>query len=112
VSRGIPTAAELAQALREFLTEEVMPQTDGALHFHARVASNVAGIIERELELGPAQAAAHHQRLATLGMRDDAELAAAIRDGRLDDRLAEVRRLLLESVIAELEIANPRHLVV
>jgi autotransporter translocation and assembly factor TamB len=108
--RGIPTAAELAQALREFLLDEVMPQADGALAFQARVAGNVAAIIERELRLGPAHARAHHARLTALGMRDDAQLARAIRDGELDARVDELRTALLATAIEELLIDNPRHL--
>jgi aminoglycoside phosphotransferase (APT) family kinase protein len=50
---GRPTAAELLEAVREFLTGQVMPATAGQLSFHARVAANVIGIVARELQLGP-----------------------------------------------------------
>ncbi|MGE5291583.1 MAG: phosphotransferase family protein [Micromonosporaceae bacterium] len=50
---GRPTASELLDAVREFLTGQVMPATTGQLAFHARVAANVLGIVSRELELGP-----------------------------------------------------------
>ena len=55
---GRPTASELLEAVREFLTDQVMPASTGQLAFHARVAANVLGIVARELELGaiPAQA--------------------------------------------------------
>jgi Domain of unknown function (DUF6285) len=108
--RGIPTAAELVQALREFLADEVMPNTTGALSFHARVAANVAGIVERELALGPEAERAHAQRLEQLGFADDAQLAAAIRDGQLDDRVGELVSALLARAVDELRIANPRHI--
>jgi len=108
--RGIPTAAELVEALREFLADEVMPNTSGALSFHARVAANVAGIVERELDLGEAAARAHAERLARLGFADDAQLAAAIRAGDLDDRTAELVPALLQTAIDDLRIANPRHI--
>jgi aminoglycoside phosphotransferase (APT) family kinase protein len=49
---GRPTASELLDAVREFLTDQVMPATTGQLAFHARVAANVLGIVTRELELG------------------------------------------------------------
>jgi aminoglycoside phosphotransferase (APT) family kinase protein len=49
---GRPTASELLEAVREFLTGQVMPATSGQLAFHARVAANVLGIVLRELELG------------------------------------------------------------
>jgi hypothetical protein len=105
-----PNAAELVAAVREFLEHDVLDTTDGRVRFHARVAINVLGIVERELALGPAQAAAHAERLARLGVGGDAELAAAIRAGDLDDRAAEVRSALIESVRAKLRVANPRYL--
>jgi len=50
---GRPTASELLDAVRAFLTEQVMPATAGQIAFHARVAANVLGVVARELELGP-----------------------------------------------------------
>jgi len=50
---GRPTASELLEAVREYLTGQVMPATVGQLAFHARVAANMLGIVARELELGP-----------------------------------------------------------
>ncbi|MGO8956006.1 MAG: phosphotransferase family protein [Streptosporangiaceae bacterium] len=49
---GRPTASELLDAVREYLTGSVMPATSGQLAFHARVAANVLAIVARELELG------------------------------------------------------------
>jgi aminoglycoside phosphotransferase (APT) family kinase protein len=49
---GRPTASELLEAVREFLTGQVMPASTGQIAFHARVAANVLGIVARELELG------------------------------------------------------------
>jgi aminoglycoside phosphotransferase (APT) family kinase protein len=49
---GRPTASELLEAVREFLTGQVMPASTGQLAFHARVAANILGIVARELELG------------------------------------------------------------
>jgi len=108
--RGIPTAAELVAALREFLADNVMPNTTGALSFHARVAANVAGIVERELQPGEAAARAHAERVAQLGFTNDAELAAAIRSGELDDRVGELVPALLATAVDELRINNPRHI--
>ena len=50
---GRPTASELLEAVREFLTDQVMPGTSGQLAFHARVAANVLGTVAREIEMGP-----------------------------------------------------------
>jgi Domain of unknown function (DUF6285) len=105
-----PTAAQLVEAVREWIERDVMTATDPRTKFHARVAANVLAIVEREFELGAGQAEDHDARLAQLGMADDAELAAAIRERRLDDRADELRALLLESVVDKLAVANPKYL--
>ena len=102
-----PDAAELLDAVREWIDRELIPATDGRLRFHARVASNVLGMVEREIELGTAQAVAHHDRLAQLGVADDAELAAAIRRREFDGRQTELLGLLTEAVLDKLAVANP-----
>jgi aminoglycoside phosphotransferase (APT) family kinase protein len=76
-----PTAREILDAVRGFLAEDVMPNTAGRLSFHARVAANMLGIVERELALPPS---------VWDGGADWASLALAVRD-----RLA---------------VANPKHL--
>ncbi|HVM53352.1 MAG TPA: phosphotransferase [Acidimicrobiales bacterium] len=78
---GRPTARELLEALREFLTDDVMVHTEGRLQFHARVAANVVAIVERELaEPAPADS----------GGSDWASLARTVRH--------------------RLSVANPKHL--
>jgi Domain of unknown function (DUF6285) len=105
-----PTATELVAAVRSFLEDDVMAATEGRVRFHARVAANALGMVEREMSLGPAQAAAHAEALARLGVADETELARAIRNGDLDDRLDEVIEVVRRSVRAKLEVANPRYL--
>ena len=102
-----PNAIELLEAVREWIDREVIPSTDGRLRFHARVASNVLAMVEREIEFGPAQQLAHEARLAHLGVADDIELATAIRERRFDDRSDELRSLLSEMVADKLAVANP-----
>lgn len=99
-----PSAAELVTAVRDFLESDVLPAVEGRVRFHTRVAVNVLGMVAREIELGPAQEEAHVARLAELGVADDAELAAAVRDGLDDSRLIEILRA---SVRAKLDVANP-----
>src|SRR5947209_4253838 len=106
----VPTAAQLVEAVREFLERDVMAATEGRVQFHTRVAVNALNMVQRELELGPAQAAAHRSALGRLGVADEAELAAAIRSGRLDDRRSEVVEVLRQTVRAKLEVSNPRYL--
>jgi hypothetical protein len=105
-----PSAAELIEAVRDWLQREVLGATDGRLQYHTRVAINALAIVERELGLGAVQHAAHVDRLKRLGVADDAALAAAIRAGDLDDRLEEVRSLVWQSVRDKLAVANPKYL--
>ena len=108
-----PTAAELLEAVREFLDADVMPSVEGRVRFHARVAVNALGMLERELRLGPELDGAERRRLAALLGRDAdlpelmAELARRIRDGSLDDRRDDVVAVVRESVRAKLLVANP-----
>jgi Domain of unknown function (DUF6285) len=106
----IPSAAELVEAVREFLQGDVMSATEGRVHFHARVAANVLAMVERELAVGAEQAARHTAGLAGLGVADEVELAAAIRDGRLDERLADAAAFVRATVEDKLRVANPKYL--
>lgn len=99
-----PTAAELVQAVREFLEGEVMAATDGRVQFHTRVAVNALGMVERELAASGATADAERER------NQQRELAARIRDGSLDDRLDAVRAEVREQVREKLLVANPGYL--
>ena len=106
----VPATGELVEAVREWLQSDVLAATDGRLQYHTRVAINVLSIVERELAMGATHEQAHLDRLRSLGVADDAALAAAIRSGELDDRLPEVRALVWQSVRDKLAVANPRYL--
>ncbi|RJL20803.1 DUF6285 domain-containing protein [Bailinhaonella thermotolerans] len=106
----IPSAPELVAAVRTFLERDVVPAAEGRVRFHARVAANVLSMVERELRHGGPDAEAHAVRLAALGAADDADLARAIREGRLNDGDPELVRLLRESVRDKLRVANPAYL--
>ena len=105
-----PFATELVAAVREFLERDVLPAVEGRVQFHTRVAVNVLGMVARELAAGPDQVVAHDRDLASLGFANDAELAQAIRDGSLDDRMDDVVRVVRDAVRAKLEVANPKYL--
>ncbi|HEY1651746.1 MAG TPA: phosphotransferase family protein [Acidimicrobiales bacterium] len=106
---GRPTAAELTEAVREYV-EGLMERGQGAAGFEARVARNALGIVERELRLGPSVAAAHAARLAELGYDDDAALATALRAGDLDADWKRVAPALAASARDQLLVANPVYL--
>ena len=64
--REQPTAAELIDAVSEFISRDVAPTLTGRLAFHARVAVNVLAIVRRELLQGPDADRADAHRLAAL----------------------------------------------
>ena len=92
-----PTPDELAEAIEEFLANEILPTLDDhRLRFRTLVALNALGIVRREL--------------AKLPPYDDAaqrELAARIRDG--DVPPGTVARVKAD-VAARLQIDSPRYL--
>ena len=102
---GRPTAAELVAAVAEFLETDVRKATDGRVNFHARVAANVLRTVERELLDDTATEVA--DALADIGFTDEAQLAAAIRSGELDDRPDEVTACLRTLVHRRLAVAHP-----
>ena len=106
-----PTAAELLEALHEWMERDLLPGVDGRLQFHTRVAINMIDIVRRELELGPDQEVQHQEVLASFGMNDDAELAAAIREGAFDENLVDVLNRLRPVVEDKVRVANPRYLL-
>jgi aminoglycoside phosphotransferase (APT) family kinase protein len=108
-----PSVDELLAAAAGFLSEDVVggaDELDPRLRFHARVAANALAIARRELRVGPAQAAAHADRLAALGCADDRALVAAIRSGSLDERWDDVLATVRALTVAKLTVANPRYL--
>jgi len=109
IPHDAPSAQQLIESVREWLERDVLGETTGRLNFHTRVAINVLAMVERELELGPQQAADHAARLAALGFTDDAALAAAIRAGQVDDS-DELRESIHASVRDKLRVANPKYL--
>jgi hypothetical protein len=91
-----PTPQELAEAVREFLQNEILPILDDhRLKFRTLVAINGLGIAERELAS------------TTEPAEPDWELARRIRAGDVPEGVLEH---LKEQVAAKLRISNPRYL--
>ncbi len=123
-----PTYDELLAAVERFLSQEIVPNTEGARRFHARVAANVLGIVRRELAreeeqlaaewagldglLGPAKPPEGRAALReALGARR-AELCERIRAGEADAGpfreavISQVRRTIRDKLL----VSNPRWL--
>jgi len=111
-----PTAAELVDAVTEFLERDLQPSLEGRLAFHTRVAVNALRIVRREIDLGPELDAVRNAGLhGLLGdgppdatTRDlEVELARRIRDGSLDDRRPELVAYLRATLRLQLDIVHP-----
>ncbi len=107
---GTPTAAELLEAVGEYLESKVMVRSEGGARFEARVARNVVDLVRRELRFGPAAAAAHAARLRSIGVPDDSALVAAVRAGEFDGDLIGLGTQLAGDTFDQLTIANPSYL--
>lgn len=121
-----PSAIELLEALGAFLREEVAPRLDGGLRFKALVGANVAGIVAREIALGPVQDRAQTERLwrllgragtppadgdfAALSRELSYELTRRICEGDADAGpwRVEVMEHLREAVKEKLAVDNPK----
>jgi hypothetical protein len=91
-----PTAAELVEAVWEFLGQEVLPNAkDHREKFRTLVAMNALAIARRELEEGVAEADEDELR----------ELSRRIRAGDPPELV-----LLKERVAAKLRVSNPQYL--
>jgi hypothetical protein len=110
-----PTLVELVAVVREFLEQTALPALEGHTAFHARVAVNALGIVQRQLEQAPEAEAAERVRLEALlgrtGSLDELnrELCRRIRAGDLGADDAALMRHLRETTLAKLAVDQPRY---
>lgn len=110
-----PAAIELLRAVRSFLEDQAIRRLEGRAAFHARIAVNALAIVERGLELGPAQDAAERERLEALlgrtGTLDELnrELSRRIRSGEMDLDTPGLAPHLRETTLAKLAVDQPRY---
>ena len=78
---------------------------EGGDAFGLRVAGNVVATVAREVRLAPELGRRRAARLAALGVADEAELAAAVRDGALGG--PELHRAVRRMVRDKLAVSRP-----
>ncbi len=125
-----PTTAELIEAVRDYLTRELLPTVgDHRLRFRGLVAANILAITARELAAGEADLLAEWAELAPLlGLpadppdrlvdlqaaveRGNRELCTRIRAGEFDadPRREAALRFARGAVERKLRVNNPRYL--
>ncbi len=110
-----PSAIELLQAVQSFIRDQAIPRLEGRAAFHARIAVNALAIVERGLELGPAQDATEQERLEALlgrtGTLDELnrELCRRIRAEEIDRGSLDLLAHLRETTLAKLRVDQPRY---
>ncbi len=110
-----PTAAELVESVRDFIQNVAMPQLQARDAFHARVAANALGIVQRELEIAPGDNSEELQRLRELldtdGSLEDLnrELCTRIREGEIDLDTPGLLHHLNQTTLTKLAIDQPKY---
>lgn len=124
-----PTAPQLLEAVRELLTNEIIPTiSDGGLRFKALIAVNLLAITERELAAGDSSMTAELSRLQTLTHNEipipdgepladsirslNHDLARLIRNEDADEGAfaEQVRAHVRQTLIDQLKVSNPKFL--
>ena len=99
-----PDRVELLRAVRQFVDRDLLPELSGVRRFHALVASNVLGIVLRELELAEPQLRARHGRLSDLLQQVE---PAPSDPKELEARVESLEQLLCEQIRAGAADASP-----
>jgi ABC-type branched-subunit amino acid transport system ATPase component len=109
-----PEAAELLEAVAEYLFAELRPEVPREQRFKVLVAANVCTVVARELQAGDKPDREDLALFTDLLGEEPADaheaaarLAERLRSGNLDDRLEELASRLEEHVRRKLEIARP-----
>ena len=110
-----PEIRELVAVVKEFLERQAMPALEGRVAFHARVAANALGIVERELELAATANDTEGERLRALlgsdGGLDDLnrELCRRLRSGDFTAETPGLLDHLRATTLAKLAVDQPRY---
>jgi Domain of unknown function (DUF6285) len=109
----VPTAADLAAAIARLLEEQVGGEVPAHLQHPVRVAAHLARLLEREAQLGPANADRERALLTDVfgAEVDDPQAAVASRIRDDDDPEFERRAwtALVEITRLDLAVAKPGH---
>ena len=110
-----PTASELLATIADLLETELLPALPESLQHKARVAANLARILEREERLAPDARQRERDRLGALLGHDgeaaelSAELAARLRAGSDPGFERAAWAVLVAVAHDDLAIAKPGH---
>jgi hypothetical protein len=119
-----PDAAELLDAVAEYLFGELRPEVPRDQRFKVLVAANLCAVVAREIRAGEGptredlalfrellgegrEMPGDREALARETRQAAEELAKRLRSGELDDRLEELTPRLAEHVRRKLKVARP-----
>ncbi len=110
-----PNSTALLAAVIRFLRESAAPLLPPREGFDARVAANALELVQRDLALGAASAAAEHDRLVALLGQDgsladlNAALSERLRAGGPDAVTPAIAAHLWATTLEKLAIDQPRY---
>jgi hypothetical protein len=110
-----PSLVELVTSVRDFIERTAAPKLEGHAAFHARVAINALGIVERQLQQAPESEAEELARLRALLGHDGSleelnrELCARIRAGELGLATPGLAEHLRATTFAKLAVDQPKY---
>lgn len=112
----IPAAAELVEAVAEFMEKELLPTLEGSKQFNTRVSINALRIVQRELTepIGQMVIAELKNLLGSAADSDDLEklmldLAERIRSGKIDENDPILLAVLRLHTLERLAVDNPKY---
>ena len=106
-----PSAQELVEAVKFFISEELLDEVPSTQKLKLRIASNVLAIAGREIENYEIDKQSFENFLSSLNMGSERELSLALRNGDFDNNLGTILTKLMPIIEIKLLVANPAYLV-
>ena len=115
MSQNLPNLSDILSEVRAFI-EAITPTVEEKDRYHAMCCSYLLAVAERELTLGEAAEAEMQTARAALAevsgtsLPGEVELAACLRQGRLDAHWDAALESVLRQVVARVKVSKPTHL--
>jgi len=106
-----PSAQELVEAVKFFISEELLDEVPSTQKWKLRIASNILAIAAREIENYATDKRSFDDFLSSLNMGSERELSLALRHGDFDNNLGTILTKLMPIVERKLLVANPAYLL-
>ena len=102
-----PSAQELVEAVKFFISEELLDEVPSTQKWKLRIASNVLAIAGREIENYEIDKQSFENFLSSLNMGSERELSLALRNGDFDNNLGTILTKLMPIIEIKLLVAKP-----